>query len=93
MARVMHNRLAGLPIDPLMPADSELIVLGALIAACGLQLRDTRHTATQRAAATDIVVSAPENAPLGSAHWSLMAALIPNATIWDTSPVCPRESA
>ena len=73
MARAMHYRLAGMPMDATMLAGMVLIVLGTLLAAYGLLPRDV---AAQRAAAADIVVAAPEDAALGAAHWGLMAVLV-----------------
>jgi MFS transporter, putative metabolite:H+ symporter len=73
MARAMHYRLAGMPMDGLMLAGMALIVAGTGIAAYGLLPRDV---AAQRAAAADIVVAAPEDAALGPAHWGLMAVLV-----------------
>lgn len=73
MARAMQYRLAGMPMDGAMLAGMALIVAGTLVAAYGLL---PRNVAAQRAAAADIVVSAPEDAPLGRAHWGLMAVLV-----------------
>ena len=73
MARAMHYRLAGMPMDTPMLVGMGLIVGGVLVAAYGLL---PRNLAAQRAAAADIVVSAPEDAQLGPAHWGLMAVLV-----------------
>jgi putative MFS transporter len=73
MARSMHYRLAGMPMDGLMLVGMTLIVLGTVVAGYGLLPRDV---AAQRAAASDIVVAAPEDAPLSLAHWGLMAVLV-----------------
>ncbi len=73
MARAMHYRLAGMPMDTGMIVGMALIVLGTLVAAYGLL---PRNVAAQRAAAADIVVAAPEDAALGPAHWGLMAVLV-----------------
>ncbi len=73
MARAMHYRLAGMPMDDLMVGGMALIVLGTLVAAYGLL---PRNVAAQRAAAAEIVVAAPEDARLGPAHWGLMAVLV-----------------
>ncbi|WP_203310227.1 MULTISPECIES: MFS transporter [Sphingomonas] len=73
MARTMHYRLAGMPMDPLMLAGMASIVAGTLLAAYGLL---PRNVAAQRAAAADIVIAAPEDAPLSAAHWGLMAVLV-----------------
>lgn len=73
MARAMHYRLAGMPMGGTMIAGMALIVLGTLVAAYGLL---PRNVAAQRAAAADIVVAAPEDVPLGPAHWGLMVVLV-----------------
>ncbi len=73
MAQSMHYRLAGMPMDRTMIVGMALIVLGALVAGYGLL---PRNLAAQRAAAADIVIAAPEDAPLGPAHWGLMAVLV-----------------
>ncbi len=73
MARSMHYRLAGMPMGNMMLAGMALIVAGTLVAAYGLL---PRNVGAQRAAAADIVVAGPENAPLGLAHWGLMAVLV-----------------
>lgn len=73
MARAMHYHLAGMPMDNLMLGGMMLILLGTGIAAYGLL---PRELAAQRAAAADIVVAAPEDAPLSAAHWGLMAVLV-----------------
>lgn len=73
MARAMHYRLAGMPMDDLMVGGMALIVVGTAIAGYGLL---PRNVAAQRAAAAEIVVAAPEDAPLGAAHWGLMAVLV-----------------
>jgi putative MFS transporter len=72
MARAMHYRLAGMPMDNTMLFGMALIVLGTLVAAYGLL---PRNVAAQRANAAQIVVAAPEDAHLGPAHWGLMAVL------------------
>ena len=73
MARSMHYRLVGMPMDGMMLGGMALIVVGTVVAAYGLLPRDI---AAQRAAAADIVVAAPEDAPLSPAHWGLMAVLV-----------------
>jgi len=73
MGRPMHYRLAGMPMEPEMVVGMAAIVGGLLVAAWGLL---PRNIAAQRAAAQDIVVAAPEDAPLGSAHWGLMVVLV-----------------
>jgi MFS transporter, putative metabolite:H+ symporter len=73
MARTMGYRLAGMPMDNTMWVGMVLIVVGTLIAAYGLL---PRNIAAQRAAAADIVIASPEDAPLGPAHWGLMLVLV-----------------
>jgi putative MFS transporter len=62
-----------MPMDGTMIAGMVLIVLGTMVAAYGLL---PRNVTAQRAAAADIVIAAPEDAPLGAAHWRLMAVLV-----------------
>jgi MFS transporter, putative metabolite:H+ symporter len=73
MARSMNYHLAGMPMDGMMLGGMALIVLGTLTAAYGLLPRDV---SAQRVAAADIIVAAPEDAPLSLAHWGLMAVLV-----------------
>lgn len=73
MARGMHYRLAGMPMATGMLVGMALIVAGVGIAGYGLLPRDL---ARQRAAAAEIVVAAPEDAPLGRQHWRLMIVLV-----------------
>jgi putative MFS transporter len=73
MAKAMHYRLAGMPMDNLMLAGMALIVVGTIAAGYGLL---PRNLAAQRAAAADIVVAAPEDASLSPAHWGLMLVLV-----------------
>ena len=73
VARSMHYRLAGMPIDHAMLAGMALIVAGTLLAAYGLL---PRNLAAQRTATADIVIAAPEDTPLSPAHWGLMAVLV-----------------
>lgn len=73
MARSMHYRHVGMPMDNMMLGGMALILLGTVIAAYGLL---PRELAGQRAAAADIIIAAPEDAPLGLAHWGLMAVLV-----------------
>src|SRR5690242_8571337 len=68
-----HFILAGMPIGRDMIVGMVAIVAGCAIAAYGLLPRDI---ARQLAASQDIVVSPPEDAPLGRAHWRLMAVLV-----------------
>ena len=72
-ARSMGYRMAGMPMDGLMLAGMALIVSGTMLAAYGLL---PRNLAAQQAAAADIMIAAPEDAPLGLAHWGLMAVLV-----------------
>ena len=73
MGRHTHFVLAGMPIGWDMIAGMGAIVGGIGIAAYGLL---PRNVAAQLAASHDIVVSPPEDAPLGAAHWMLMAVLV-----------------
>ena len=73
MGRMMHFRLAGMPMGTNMYIGMAAIIGGVAIAAYGLLPRDI---ATQRSATEEIVVSPPEDAPLGPAHWSLMLVLV-----------------
>ncbi|MBU3076267.1 MFS transporter [Sphingomonas quercus] len=73
MARTMHYQLAGMPMDRLMIAGMGAIVAGMLVAAYGLL---PRNVTAHYAASADIVVAAPEDAPLGLAHWGLMLVLV-----------------
>ncbi len=73
MARSMHYQLAGVPMSSTMIVGMALIALGILIAGYGLL---PRNLAEQRAAAATINVAAPEDVPLGWAHWRLMLVLV-----------------
>jgi len=73
MARDMGFRLAGMPMDSGMILGMFLIVGGIAVAAYGLL---PKNVAEQIAASRHISVSAPEDAPLSSAHWGLMAVLV-----------------
>ncbi|TCM16511.1 putative MFS transporter [Novosphingobium sp. PhB165] len=73
MARSMQYRLAGMPMDGMMLGGMALIIVGTMVAAYGLL---PRNIGAQRTAASEIVVAAPEDAPLGPAHWGLMAVLV-----------------
>ena len=73
MGRHNHFVLAGMPIGWEMIAGMVAIVGGIAIAAYGLLPKDV---AAQLAASHDIVVSPPEDAPLGPAHWMLMGVLV-----------------
>ncbi len=73
MARDMGFHLAGMAMDPGMLAGMGFIVLGIGVTAYGL-LPKTVHALQLDGAR--LVVSPPEDAPLTSAHWSLMAVLM-----------------
>ena len=64
--------LAGMPMDGSMIFGMYLIIAGVGIAAYGLLPSKAAHRAQ---AALRISVTAPEDAKLGRAHWTLMAAL------------------
>jgi putative MFS transporter len=72
MGRHMGFRLVGMPMEAAMYWGMAAIIVGTGIAAYGLL---PRNVAEQRAAAEDIVISPPEDAPLTWAHWRLMAVL------------------
>lgn len=73
MGRHNHFILAGMPIGWDMILGMVGIVAGCAIAAYGLL---PRNIAQQLAASEQIVVSPPEDAPLGRAHWMLMSVLV-----------------
>ncbi|HEY8591427.1 MAG TPA: MFS transporter [Sphingomicrobium sp.] len=73
MARTMDYRLTGMAMDGAMVGGMALIVAGVLLAAYGLL---PTRIVEQRAAGQEIVVSPPEDAPLGWAHWRLMIVLV-----------------
>ena len=68
-ARSMGYRMAGMPMDAAMLWGMALIVAGVIVAAYGLL------PARQQNGAQIVVVAAPEDAPLGTAHWLLMVVL------------------
>ena len=70
MARDMGYRLAGMPVDGAMIAGMALILGGIILAAYGL----LSPPALTSADAIEVV--APEDLPLGAAHWKLMTALV-----------------
>ncbi|WP_114953340.1 MFS transporter [Sphingosinicella terrae] len=73
MGRDMGYRLNGMPMGDDMIVGMGLIIGGTAIACYGLLPRDiSQHLA----AAEEIVVSPPEDAPLTAAHWRLMAVLV-----------------
>jgi putative MFS transporter len=73
MGRHNHFMLAGMPIGWDMVAGMVAIIVGIGIAAYGLL---PKNITGQRAAQDQIVVSPPEDATMGWAHWSLMAVLV-----------------
>jgi putative MFS transporter len=73
MAGDMGYRLYGMPMGNDMVAGMVLIVGGVAVAAYGLL---PRNISAILSASQDIVVSPPEDAPLSSAHWTLMGALV-----------------
>jgi putative MFS transporter len=73
MGRHNHFILVGMPIGWDMILGMVAIVAGCGIAAYGLLPRDIEG---QLAAAEEIVVTPPEDAPMGWHHWRLMAVLV-----------------
>jgi putative MFS transporter len=73
MGRGMGFRLAGMAMDADMLWGMALIVAGIALAGYGLLPR--RLAAHHAANEPEVVVSAPEDAPLGPAHWRLMFVL------------------
>lgn len=72
MARHHHFNLAGMEMNDGMMAGMALIVTGIIVSAYGLLPRNVSlHLATSEA----LVVAAPEDARLSSAHWRLMLIL------------------
>ncbi|HEY2190076.1 MAG TPA: MFS transporter, partial [Caldimonas sp.] len=73
MGREMGFRLADMAMDTAMLWGMALIVAGIGVAGYGLLPRTlgAHHAASE----PDVVVSAPEDAPLGAAHWRLMLVL------------------
>ncbi len=72
MGAPMGYQMVGMGIDRTMIVAMVLIVAGIGVAAYGLLPRRL----TTVAAASDIVVSPPEDAPLSWQHWRLMAVLV-----------------
>src|SRR5690349_9575938 len=70
MGRSMHYRLVGMPMDSEMYFGMAAIVIGCAVAAYGLL---PRNVSAQLVASQGVVVSAPEDAPLTTAHWTLMS--------------------
>lgn len=73
MGRDKGFRLAEMPMDTGMLSGMALIVAGLAVAAYGLLPR--RRGAGHAEPAHDLSISAPEDLPLGPAHWRLMAVL------------------
>ena len=73
MGRDMGFHLAGMAMDAEMLWGMALIVAGLVFASYGLLPR--KLGAAHAPAEPDVVVSAPEDAPLGAAHWRLMMVL------------------
>jgi MFS transporter, putative metabolite:H+ symporter len=73
MGRMTHFQLYGMPMGNEMILGMGAIILGVAIAAYGLL---PKNISKQLAASQEIVVSPPEDAPLSSAHWILMAVLV-----------------
>jgi len=73
MGRMTHFQLYGMPMGNDMILGMAAIVLGVAVAAYGLL---PRNISRQLAVSQDIVVTPPEDAPLSSAHWTLMAVLV-----------------
>jgi MFS transporter, putative metabolite:H+ symporter len=73
MGRHNHFMLAGMPMGVDMIVGMALIVGGVGVAAYGLL---PRNVSGLLSASQEIVVSPPEDAPLSTAHWTLMAVLV-----------------
>ena len=73
MGRHNHFVLYGMPMGDDMVAGMVLIVAGIGVAAYGLLPNDVSKLIS---ASQDVVVSPPEDAPLSTAHWTLMAVLV-----------------
>ncbi len=78
MGRMNGFMLAGMPMDPGMIFGMFLIIGGIFVAAYGLL---PTNVIGQARAAERIAIQAPEDAPLRSAHWTLMVVLIVALTI------------
>ena len=72
MGRFNHFHLAEMPMDGGMLWGMALIVGGILVAGYGLLPRDAMHPVHADAL---LQIAAPEDAPLGAAHWRLMVVL------------------
>jgi len=73
MGEMTHYRLSGMPMGVDMYIGMTTIILGVAIAAYGLL---PKNISRQLAASQEIVVTPPEDAPLSSAHWTLMCVLV-----------------
>ena len=73
MGRDMGFRLADMPMDATMMSGMALIVAGIAVAGYGLLPRRPARSAAH--VEPEVTVGAPEDAPLGRAHWRLMAVL------------------
>jgi putative MFS transporter len=73
MGRDMGFRMAGMPMDNGMIAGMGLIVAGIGVAAYGLL---PKGLSQQLAASSELVIAAPEDAPLSWRHWRLMFVLV-----------------
>ena len=72
MGRFNHFHLAEMPMDGGMLWGMALIVGGIAVAGYGLLPRDATHPVHADAL---LQIAAPEDAPLGAAHWRLMVVL------------------
>ena len=72
-ARSMHYQLSGMPMDAAMYVGMAVIVAGVAVTGYGLL---PKNLAAQRLAGENIAVAPPEDAPLSSAHWTLMVVLV-----------------
>ena len=72
MGRFSHFHLASMPMDGGMLWGMALIVGGICVAGYGLLPREATHAVDAEAL---LQISAPEDAPLGAAHWRLMVVL------------------
>ena len=70
MARSVHFRLAGMPMDPAMTLGMGLIIAGIAAAAYGLLPERRRGVAAECE-----FIAPPEDAPLTLQHWKLMGVL------------------
>jgi len=72
-SRAMGYHMAGMPMGAGMEFGMALIVGGVAIAAYGLL---PARITERRAPSPDLVITAPEDAPLGAFHWGLMLVLV-----------------